>query len=292
MDTWILLAVAGAFLQNLRTALQKTLTGRVDVLGAAYARFFYAWPFAALYLLVLAPAVEINGRFLLFAGIGALGQIAGTVYLLRAFATRSFAVATALSKTETVQTVLLGAIVLSEGVAPLAAAGIGVSLIGLWLLSPPPEGGWSGFRLDRGMGYGLLAGAGLAVAAVGYRGAALALPGLDVMAQAACTLALALTLQSLLMGLWLQRRAPGVLTSVLRAWPNGLWIGLFGAAASACWFTAMALVSAGYVRAVGQVELLFSFLVSVLWFRERTTARDVVGVLVLCAGIVAVLLGA
>ena len=36
---WITLTVAAAFLQNLRSLLQKPLTGALSVNGAAYVRF-------------------------------------------------------------------------------------------------------------------------------------------------------------------------------------------------------------------------------------------------------------
>ena len=51
MSAWVLLTVAGAFLQNLRSLLQRRLTGDLSVNGAAYVRFLFALPFAWLFLL-------------------------------------------------------------------------------------------------------------------------------------------------------------------------------------------------------------------------------------------------
>ena len=39
MELWIPLAIAAAFFQNIRSALQKHLKGRLSTLGAAYVRF-------------------------------------------------------------------------------------------------------------------------------------------------------------------------------------------------------------------------------------------------------------
>ena len=50
MELWIPITIAAAFLQNLRSALQKHLKGRLSTVGAAYARFLYAWPFALVYV--------------------------------------------------------------------------------------------------------------------------------------------------------------------------------------------------------------------------------------------------
>jgi len=49
-ELWITLTIFAAFFQNLRSALQKHLKSRLSMAGAAYVRFFYAWPFALLYL--------------------------------------------------------------------------------------------------------------------------------------------------------------------------------------------------------------------------------------------------
>jgi len=286
LETWVWLSLLGAGAQNFRAALQKSLTADLDVLGAAYTRFIFAVPFAWAYVLWLAPAAKLNAAFFAYALTGGLAQIAGTIWLLAAFTTRNFAVATALSKTETIQTVLLSLIVLSELVSLFGFIGIVVSLVGVWLLNPVGVIG----GIDRGMLNGLLSGLGLAVAAVSYRGASLSLPELPFHEQAACTLAAALTIQTLTFGGYLFWRARAQFLGAVRSWRQSIWVGLAGAAASACWFSAMALINVSYVRALGQIELVLSFAVSLLWFKEKTTRREVIGVGILTAGIVVVLL--
>ena len=49
MELWIPLTIAAAFFQNIRSALQKHLTGKLSTLGAGYVRFVYALPVALLY---------------------------------------------------------------------------------------------------------------------------------------------------------------------------------------------------------------------------------------------------
>jgi len=289
LETWIVLSIAGAVVQNVRAALQKTLTGRLSVLGAAYIRFIFALPFAWVYVLWLEPSVDLNLRFFGYALLGGVGQIAGTIWLLAAFTTRNFAVATALSKTETVQTVVLSLVVLNELISWLGLVGILVSLAGIWLLNPPAAVAQRGF--DRGFLNGLLSGLGFALAAVCYRGAALSLAELSFDEQAACTLAAALTIQTLVFGAYLAIKDRPALTAAIGSYRQSIWVGLCGAVASACWFSAMALVNASYVRALGQIELVLSFAVSVFWFKEKTSRAEVIGVLVLTAGIVVVLLG-
>jgi drug/metabolite transporter (DMT)-like permease len=61
-------------------------------------------------------------------------------------------------------------------------------------------------------------------------------------------------------------------------------------AGSLCWFIAFSLQNAAYVKAVGQIELVFSFMASTLFFRETVTRREIAGIVILCAAIVGLIL--
>ena len=66
------MAIAAAFLQNVRSALQKYLKDELGVAGATFVRFGYWLPFALLYLLALVHVFELsmpepNARFIFFA---------------------------------------------------------------------------------------------------------------------------------------------------------------------------------------------------------------------------------
>ena len=139
--------------------------------------------------------------------------------------------------------------------------------------------------MDRAAALGFLAGTGFAIAAVAYRGAALSLSDGDAVTRASMTLATTLTLQTVLMGLYIKRLEPGQVATVWRHRRQGWWVGLMGATASMGWFTAMTLVSAALVRAVGQVELLLAFATSVWFLGEKVTAREMVGAALIVGGI-------
>ena len=47
------------------------------------------------------------------------------------------------------------------------------------------------------------------------------------------------------------------------------------------WFTAFTLQNAAYVKAVGQIELIFSLLISTLFFKDHINAREVLGMLLI-----------
>ena len=302
MTTWVLLTVAGAFLQNLRSLLQRKLTEDLSVNGAAYVRFLFALPFAWLFLLLLSVQSGVavpspNTEFWLFVSVGAITQIVATSALVAAVSGAHFALGTALSKTEAVQAAVLSFLILGEGVTLRALAGITVSLIGVFLLSGnirPRDL----VQADRRVWFGVLAGTALALCAICYRGASLALleppsasalnvsweifPNLLV---AAFTLATAVTLQTLLMGFYLRIREPGQVSAVVSRWPLALPVGLIAMVASACWFTAMAMHNAAMVRAVGQIELLFTVITSVWLLHERVTRREVFAMALLVIGI-------
>ena len=345
MDLWIPITVLSAFCQNLRSALQKRLTERLSAEAAAYVRFCYALPFAALFVVLLAfpggqhlPAP--NAAWFANVLAGGFFQALGTVALIRSFGHRNFAASTAYSKTETVQTAAFGFVFLGDAVSPLALGGILVSLAGVMLLS---LGGAAGPRAlveagpargargacpshgeaargacpshargargagpsqeralsrgargacpsqERGAWLGIAAGAGFAVSAVCYRGASLALPEGEFFVRAAVTLLGATAMQTVGMGAYLSWREPGSLGRVAGAWRAAAWVGLAGMLASAGWFSAMTLMAAAYVRALGQIELLFAFAAGVVLFRERVRMREVGGALLMVVGLVLLL---
>ena len=204
---WIPVTIAAAFLQNLRSALQKQMTGDLGVSGVTFARFAYGFPFALAYLLVLVlafdfPMPEPNAASLGYAAVGGLAQIFGTLTLVTAFS----------------------------------------------------------------------------------------LGGEGFLAQAAFTLACVTVFQTLAMTAWFAWRRPETLRRVAGAWRRAVWIGVVGAAASGCWFIAMTIQNAAYVRALGQIELVFTFIAAVLIFRERSNRRELSGVSLVVAGLLLLLL--
>jgi drug/metabolite transporter (DMT)-like permease len=66
-------------------------------------------------------------------------------------------------------------------------------------------------------------------------------------------------------------------------------VGVLGMLGSLGWFVAFALMNAAYVRALGQVELIFSAAASVLIFRERITRREVLGMALLLLAILGII---
>ena len=76
------------------------------------------------------------------------------------------------------------------------------------------------------------------------------------------------------MALWLWWRDPGEIGRVLRAWRVTGLVGLASMVGSLGWFAAFALQTVAYVKALGQIELVFSFLATHFVFHEKTTPRE------------------
>jgi len=295
---WIPITVCAAFAQTLRNAVQRHLTAELGTLGATLVRFLYGLPFAALWLY----GVHAAGGFALpapnavFAGwvlLASLCQIAATAFLLRAMAERNFALGIAYSKTEIIQVAVFALLFLGDPVSAGTALAIALGTLGVLLLSPAdPEHplralmmGWT----TRPALLGLASGTGFALAAVGYRGASLALHAPYAMA-AASTLVGALLIQSVLLGGWLLARDAAAVARVLRAWRPASFAGFMGAAASAGWFTAMAVEPVAHVRTLGLIELPFAYVVSRRFFRERLKGLELAGMALLALGLVIVTL--
>ena len=300
MELWVPVTLAAAFMQNLRSALQKHLKGSLSTAGATYCRFVYAVPLAVAYAALLGEGFGFewpipNPRFALFAMLGGITQITATALLVYLFSLRNFAVGTTYSKTETVQAAVFGVVILGEPVSLVAAFAIGISLAGVMFISVAKTHrafanlllGWTG----RAAFIGVLSGTFFGLSAVAYRAASLSLGGEGFLMQAAFTLACVVTFQTVIMAVWIRLREPGELTRVARGWRVGSLVGVFGMLGSAAWFTAMTLENAAYVRAVGQIELVFTLTASYFFFRERSTRLELAGVALVVAGILILLLG-
>ena len=293
------ITIAAAFFQNLRSALQKHLKARLSTTGATFARFAYAVPLALLYAWGLATLAGFavprpNPTFLAYATLGGLSQITATALLVHLFSFRNFAVGTTYSKTETVQTALFGIVILGETLSFGATMAILISLVGVMAISVARTDtglrtllfGWT----ERTALIGIASGAFFGISAVSYRAAALSLGGEGFLMQAAFTLVCVTLFQTVAMALYMRVREPGQLTAVWRSWRVSGLVGLSGMVASACWFTAMTIQNAAYVRALGQVELLFTFAAAHFFFRERSNALELAGIGLVVAGILILLL--
>ena len=289
MSLWISFSVAAAVFQTLRFMLQKVMAKQtLSAAGATFARFLYSAPLivvlTTLYLSQTGQAwPDLSPQFWMFAATGGLAQVLATVCVVLVFKSRNFAVGITFKKTEVILAVLVGIVVLGDQVSWQGLGAIVLGLIGVLLLSSPTQIGAWNWRMmfNRATGLGILSGALFAVSAVTYRGASLQLDMADHWGRAGVTLAMVTSMQLTGMAIYLFLRERGEISAVWQARRVAGWIGILSMAGSFCWFTAFTLQNAAYVKAVGQIELIFSLLVTVLFFKEKISLREWIGVAVL-----------
>ncbi|WP_170586957.1 EamA family transporter [Ruegeria arenilitoris] len=289
MSLWIPVTLAAATFQTVRFMLQKSLSSvKLSATGATFARFAYSMP---LVLLGLVAAMRLSGLplpalpplFWLYAAIGGVSQILATICVVALFKQRNFAVGITFKKTEVIQTAIVGFVVLGDRVSAGAFGAILLGLLAVLLLSKTPggSGAWWRHLTNRASQLGLGSGVLFAFSAVSYRGASLQLGDGEAWFRALVTLAVVVSIQFLSMALWLVWRDRAELRAVWDTRRTGVFVGLTSLGGSFCWFWAFSLQNAAYVKALGQVELIFSLMASVLVFRETVTRREIMGMVLL-----------
>jgi drug/metabolite transporter (DMT)-like permease len=298
-ELWIPITLASAFLQNLRSAAQKHLKGVMGTTGATFVRFGFGMPFALLFvgllhLLLGYPLPETNATFYGWVVVGGITQILATFLLVYLFSFRNFAVGTAYSRTEPAQAALFGLLFLGERVTAGTLTAIGFSVIGVMLISVAHMS--ISLRtlvtsvFARHALIGLASGTCFGVSAVAYRGASLALGGPNFVMQSAYTLWIVTMFQTVVMLVWIVLREPDQLKRIGKAWKPSLFVGFVGALGSLGWFAAMTLQQAAVVKALAQVEMIFTFASSVFFFKEKINRIEVVGCVLIVVGILTLIL--
>lgn len=293
MEIWVLLSVAAAAAQTLRFAVQKVLaSASLSPAAATWARFFFSFPVVCLVVAFYLIGTQttfptLSTTFWIYAFTGGLSQILATICTVALFRHRVFAVGITLKKTEVMLTALVGLVILGDTLSLPGVAAIALGFVAVLLLSEPPEGG---HMINRAIMLGLASGIFFAISAVAYRGATLEIDSTDTFLRSGLTLAIVVLWQTASLGLWLRLREPGQITATLIAWRQSALVGIFSLLGSWCWFAAFSLQSAAYVFAVGQIELILSLLVGMIWFRERLTQRELFGVVLLTVSILGVVL--
>jgi drug/metabolite transporter (DMT)-like permease len=285
---WAVFTLIAAAAQTARNAMQRELTASLGTVGATHVRFLFGFPFALIFLFGL---LAVTGASLPPAPLafwpwviaGALGQIAATATMLSVMGQRSFVVAYAYIKTEPVSVALFGLIFLGDKIPPLSAAAILIATAGVIVISLKPGSGQ--VSTARSTAIGLLSGALFALSAISFRGAILSLAHPNFVLSATFTVTVGLVIQSALLSLYLALRDPGVLRSIARAWKPSIFAGFMGAFASEFWFLAFAITTAANVRTLALVEVLFAQGVTRFIFKQPTTKREAIGIVLVVIGV-------
>jgi len=270
---WLPATLLGGLFQAWRTAVQQRVRAELSVNAAAAARG--------------------HGRLFRHLGraLGGLAQIVATNLLIMAFGFRNYVTGTAYAKTETVQGAILALILLGEHLSLLTWLGISVGVAGVLVLSA----GGQRLRLAQvvqpaalcGLGAGFL----FALTSVFIKRATLSIETPDKVLAALTTLVAVLALQTLMQGAYVAARERDQLARIFTSWRVSGQVGLLAAMGSACWFTGFATAPVALVRAVGQVEVIFTLGFGHYYLREPLARSEVIGLLTVGAGVALALIG-
>jgi drug/metabolite transporter (DMT)-like permease len=283
---WAVFTLIAAAAQTARNAMQRELTASLGTVGATHVRFLFGFPFALLFLagVIVVTGAELTNppsMFWPWVLVGAFTQIAATATMLSVMGQRSFVVAYAYIKTEPVHVALFGLIFLGDKITPLSAAAILVATAGVIVISL--KAGEA--RSTRSTVVGLFSGALFGLSAIGYRGAILSLHLPDFVVAATFTVTVGLIIQAAALSLYLALRDAKILRAIARAWKPSLFAGFMGAFASEFWFLAFAITTAANVRTLALVEVLFAQGVTHFVFKQPTTTRESIGIVMVVVGV-------
>jgi drug/metabolite transporter (DMT)-like permease len=287
---WVIFTVIASAGQTARNALQRGLTQTVGTVGATLVRFLFGLPFGALFLLIVTlstkePLPPVTASFFLWAFAGAVSQIAATALMLMAMNERSFVVTIAYIKTEPVLVAVFGLIFLGDKLTIMTAAAILIATFGVMMMSWTKSASSPPLRpLLLGLGAAALFG----LSAVTFRGAIRSLDLQNFLMAATFTLAAGLLIQTVLLSIYLLLFDRRSLEAILREWRPSLFAGFLGAAASQFWFLGFSLTSAANVRTLALIEVLFAQFVT-KGIGEKTSLRDIAGIVLVVVGIVLLL---
>ena len=287
----MIVTLAAAIFQTSRTAMQQKLRALLSISGAGFVRYMWGAPIALAAVAVIALTGQDlpspPARFWPLIAAGGIAQILATICLISAFDGRGFAVGTVYSKTEVVQVAVFSAVLLDESLRPFGWLATVLCLAGVVLLA----GGRTLLRHpDRAAIFGVLAGTGFGLAAVGIRAATQSLGDTSAFIRAIVALAVMNTMQTVIHGGYLAVREREQIPLAFRHWRSSSVVGVLSVCGSACFAWAFALQNAAKVRTFGQVELLFTFAVAHFFLHERNTRREFAGAGLVLAGVLGVML--
>ncbi|MEM0515630.1 DMT family transporter [Pseudoalteromonas sp. YIC-827] len=289
--TWIFFTFLAAFSQSWRNALQSKLSQHTASLAVTLARFILAGPIAALYLAGLyqfepAPALKPSGVFIFYVIGAAVMQIIATALMVRLFKMNNYAVGAGLAKSEALVAAILGMLFFGSALSLLGWLGVILGAVAVILLSGPSIRGLN-FKT---VALGLACGTSFALTSLWVREASLS-SGLVFPHSAAWVLLLVISLQTILLLIYLGIKDRVALLSLWRHKGLTLWISLTSCIGSIGWFSAMSLQHVAYVKTLGQVEIFFTLAISYLWLKQPVKRRDSLGLFLIALAAIAVMWG-
>ncbi|MDH5753180.1 MAG: EamA family transporter [Deltaproteobacteria bacterium] len=286
---WFFLALAGALFQVLRNMSMKHLGHALDNTINVWSRVAFILPFAG--AAVMLEGVPVVGEgFWVNSMLFGVTQGLGTLSLSRALSASSISLVTALWKMSLVLLVVVGYVVLGEIPTPVGLAGVGVSLVGVYLLNVQfarisPWAPLAALVNDPGQRWTL-------AAACCYAPSVVLIKQMALSSSVPFSILAGYSAATALLTPYALYRSRRNFRRLINHWPSLLGLGAFGSLGA--WFstTAYTFTVSSYVEAVKQVEVLFALAIGYLVFNEGATVRLIwPGAAVIMAGLVLLKVG-
>ncbi|MDP2559606.1 DMT family transporter [Psychrobium sp. 1_MG-2023] len=287
---WIYFTLLAASMQSWRNAFQSKLSQEVNVTGVTLARFIWAGPIAALYLLGLyqwqdASWPQISPALIFFIVGASLMQIIATALMVKLFQLNNFAVGAGLAKSEALVAAILGTIFFGTSLTWFGWGGVMVGAVAIFIMSTTQ--GLKGLSLKT-MSIGLASGTCFALTSLWVREASLTLD-LPVLHRAGWVLLSVISLQTILMVSYLLLKDRLTLSALWQRPRLTLLTSATSCFGSIGWFSAMALQAVPYVKTLGQVEVFFTMLIAVFWLKQSVKIKDGLGLILIAIAAVMVM---
>ncbi|MDR9764741.1 DMT family transporter [Shewanella baltica] len=287
---WILLTLLAAFMQAWRNAFQSQLSKEVSVAGVTLARFIWAGPIAAVYLVGLylwqdVGVPDFSGRFIGFILGASAMQILATGLMVKLFKLQNFAIGAGLAKSEAVVAAILGTVFFGTHLSPLGWSGVLLGGVAIFLMSA--KQGLRSLSLNTAL-IGLACGTSFALTSLWVREASLCL-NIGFPHSAAWVLLFVISLQTLVLVSYLSLKDKSTLTALWQRPKLTLLTSTASCLGSIGWFSAMSLQAVPYVKTLGQVEVFFMILIATFWLKEKVKIKDMLGLILIAIAAILVM---
>jgi len=280
-------------MQSVRTAGQKQLTSSLTPMSVTLVRYLFGLPFVIAYLLILfgeqagheITVAMSNTRFVSYAVLAGVAQIVATVLLVKVFSFRNFAVGTSFAKTEALQTAIFGLVLFGTALSGWGWLAVLIGFVGILIVSVPKSR--EPWELQNVV-IGTLSGTAFSFTSLWLREASLSLQ-IDTLRSASMTLFFMVVIQTVICFIYSAVKEAGQLSLIFARTKLALFVGLTSALGSIGWFSAMTLENPALVKSVGQVEFIFTLLITTLFFKEKISVREYIGMTFIVVSVIILL---
>lgn len=296
---WVVIVLISTALQTARNAGQKRLAEKLSAVSATWVRFVFGLPVAAIYCMFLwnanTPDTRIfNTEFFQYCLLAAICQLTGTFLLILLFKLRNFAIGSTYVRSEAIIAAFIGAIFFEDILSFSGWIAVGISVVGVILISLTSldfkKEQIRSLVFNPSAGIGLLCGLAFGIGSFFIRDASLSLEGLNFLLTSALTLLSVLLFQTAGLGILVVIKTPSDIKKMVTLWRQCSFVGVTSALGSIGWFTALTIQRVTYVKALAQIEFIFALLVSYFIFGEKSPKIEILGMVLVVAGILILLM--